>query len=216
MTGLLFRRTERGEGLRWFAGVGTAEGDNEVQSWLVSREMLEEIRRYIYKAVRRPGGVHCKALGGGLRDVRVPDVLLLAIAREMVEAGEIRQGREWFLSCQPGVFSPFHRSLLERVRGCGYNGLSVREVRSPAEGRALEEMRRDSLVCGGSQLWLSRDVLEKIAERLLGGMERGRKLTMRDVKASLDGSRSFRIEVLSILEADGRLSPLRDSVRTVQ
>ena len=75
---------------------------------LLAGKCLKKSAVNICKAVRRPGGLHCKSLGVGLRDVRVPDVLLLAIAREMVEAGEVRQGGGMvsFLSAWC-FFSPF-------------------------------------------------------------------------------------------------------------
>ena len=134
----------------------------------------------------------------------------------MAAQGELKERGGWYFPPGPPRLSPFHRGWLDRVRKAGDEGLRVGDLKNDAEKDALGVLVRTGLIRGGIGLWLSDEAYWRLSRRLLEGLVSGDTLAMADARSRLSGSRVRTLEVLALLESDGRLITGRDgNMRTV-
>ncbi|MDT8298540.1 MAG: hypothetical protein RQ801_09590, partial [Spirochaetaceae bacterium] len=106
---------------------------------------------------------------------------------------------------------------LDRVHKTGEEGLRVGSLKNDVEKDALDVLERAGLVRGGIGIWLSEEAYQTLAGRLLEGCISGDVLSMADARTKLSGSRVRTLEILALMESDGRLIPGRDgNLRTVR
>jgi len=183
-----------------------------VYDWVLEKRRWEVLRRRLTRIASRPGGADTSLLV--IEDY--PVELLLDLARWMVAQGELSERGSWYFPPGPPRLSPFHRGWLDRVQKAGEEGLRVGSLKNNAEKDALDVLVRTGLVRGGIGIWLSEEAYRTLADSLLEGCKSGDVLSMADARAILSGSRVRTLEVLALMESDGRLIPGRDgNVRTV-
>jgi hypothetical protein len=179
------------------------EGAGRVGSWLILEDRKKVLERKILKIVSRPGGADDRLLS--FEDY--PFDLVSAAVKSMSRRGDLVYRNGWYFPSGQPPLSPFHRGWIGKVRDAGEEGIRIRSVSGESDRKALEELLRSGLIRGGAGIWLSEEACKTLEARLLDGHKKGDSISMADARESLGGSRVRTLEILVILESDGRLVP---------
>lgn len=178
-----------------------------VGSWLILEDRKQVLEKKILKVMSRPGGADSKLL---MFD-DYPTGLVSAVVDAMSGRGELVLRNGWYFPAGQFPLSPFHRGLLGKVGDAGEEGLRIRSISGDSAQKAMEELHRTGLIRGGSGIWLSESACKLLGDRLLKGRKKGDSISMADARELLGGSRTRTLEILAILESDGRLVRPADS-----
>lgn len=182
-----------------------------VGSWCILKERLSIIKKSLIKLSSQPGGMKIQNLN--IKDY--PYDLLVSVLDYLCKKGELIQKNNWCFPPGNPVLSPFHRSWLERVQKAGKSGFRIRDAGSIGAMEALEALGRSGLILGGNELWFSYESVETLANSILEKKSSGDRILIADVRDRITGNRSVALELLKILEADGRLLKKNDGFTRV-
>ncbi len=180
-------------------------------TWAVLKEKLQAVNKYLLKMSSIPGGMRVEKLTRN----DFPQELLAQAADRLCLHGELILRNGWYFPPGEAPLSPFHRAWLEQIRRSGKEGIRVRSTGSAADMDALKVLGRSGLICGGKTLWLSVETVEAMALSLLSGTCSGDTILIADVRAKIGGSRNLALELLEILESQGRLLLQPDRVTRI-
>lgn len=183
------------------------DGAARVASWLILEDKKKILEKKILKVVSRPGGADNQLL---LFD-DYPQGLVSAVVNAMSGRGDLELRNGWYFPGGQSPLSPFHRGLLGKVSDAGEEGLRIHSISGDSAKKALEELHRSGLIRGGSGIWLSESACKLLGDRLLADRNKGDSVSMADAREILGGSRTRTLEILAILESDGRLIRPADS-----
>lgn len=183
------------------------EGAVRVATWLVLEDRLQILKKKIHKIISRPGGADKQLL----QFEDFPHGLVSAVINAMSARGDMELRNGWYFPAGQSPLSPFHRGLLGKVNDAGEEGLRIRAVSGDSASRAMEELQRSGLIRGGTDIWLSEAACKSLGDKLLSGRKKGDSVSMADAREILGGSRPRTLELLAILESDGRLVRPADS-----
>ncbi len=170
-------------------------------AWIVLEEKLQAIKKYLLKTSSIPGGMRVEKLTHS----EFPQDLLSQAANWLCLHGELILRNGWYFPPSEAPLSPFHCAWLEKIRRSGKEGIRARSTVSAADIDALKVLCRSGFICGGKTLWLSVEAVDAMAMSLLSGTCPGDTILIADVRARIGGSRSLALELLGILESQGRL-----------
>lgn len=179
--------------------------------WVVLGDRRKVLERKILKLASRPGG----ADEGILRLPGCPDGLIVSLAAEMKERGDLNERGGWYFPPGNPPLSPFHRGWLGKIEAAGAEGIRIRMAASGADKEALAALVRSGLVMGGEAVLLSRKAYDEAAAVILGEDGPGSRFSLADARSRLGGSRAVTLEVLAVMEDEGRLIRAEDGEERV-
>jgi selenocysteine-specific elongation factor len=187
------------------------EGGQRVGSWLILKDLRQQLERKILKIASRPGGADRQLL----RISDYPEGLVSSLVQNMCTENTLITRGGWFFPQGDAPLSPYHRGWLKRLEEAGEEGLRVRSVPGDSDRAALEVLNRSGLIKGGEALWFSNEASDALKSRLLRGRKKGDRISMADAREILGGSRTRTLEILSLLNSEGILSRTPDGEHRV-